>query len=184
VTRPEAEDFVALEPGRFPIPQYARRLHARLGAGEAAMHVLLVGDAAHAFPPDLGLGVNAAFEDLDVLGDIVAASPDLGTAAAEYERRRLPESAALVRLVQTVFPYQYNQSPWRLYLWVAGFFSRNLLHRAFPRLVDKHAYSLSQFPDMAFTEMERRKRRTDRIVRGLAAVLALGAVAALTTLRA
>ena len=41
--------------GIFPHPQYVRTLVSQAGGTGVA----LIGDAAHAFPPDLGQGLNA-----------------------------------------------------------------------------------------------------------------------------
>jgi 2-polyprenyl-6-methoxyphenol hydroxylase-like FAD-dependent oxidoreductase len=49
---------------------------------------VLVGDAAHAMPPNLGQGANSALVDVAVLKDELARAPDLATGLAAYERRR------------------------------------------------------------------------------------------------
>ena len=174
----QAEAFVAAGPGRFPVPQYAAHVHRSLGS--PAMQILLLGDAGHAFPPDLGLGVNSALEDLACLARHVEAVPDdLQRACSAFENQRLPQSAALVRLVQTVFPEQYGHMPWRLKLWVAGFAVRTLLHRLAPFAFHKHAFLLVQEHWLDFETIERMKRRTDCRIRllGLAIALALVAIA-------
>ncbi|MCG8442792.1 MAG: FAD-dependent monooxygenase, partial [Caulobacterales bacterium] len=175
----EFESFAALEPGSFPAPQHPKRLQASLGAGDRRLPCVLTGDAAHAFPPDLGLGVNSALEDLLALEAALSAHPgDLEAGAQAYETARLPESASLVRLVQTVFPEQYNHRPARLKLWILGFATRAILNRVAPALFDKHVYFLRHNPDFSYSELMRRKRRTDAAVytllAGLAAVLAGG----------
>lgn len=167
VTAEEAGDFVKLEPGSFPKPQYSCHLHACIGPPDRPVHCLLIGDAAHAFPPDLGMGVNSALEDLEVLACILSCQPQLGKALPAYEKAKLPDSAALTRLVQKTFPEQYNHRPVRMLIWILGFFTRRGLNRIAPWLVDKPAFLLTQDPNLSFSEMESRKKRTDLAVRSL-----------------
>jgi len=172
ITVEQAEAFLSIEPGRFPIPQYASHVHTSLGS--SAVQVLLVGDAGHAFPPDLGLGVNSALEDLLCLARHLENTPGkLQTACSNFEKERLPQNAALVRLVQTVFPEQYGHMPWRLKLWIFGFVVRKLLNRIAPFAFDKHAFLLVQEHWLSFDEIEKMKVRTDQRVRLIGAGLVL-----------
>jgi len=177
ISMEEAQDFVDLKPSRFPIPQYSRNLHANLGD----MDLLLIGDAAHAFPPDLGLGVNSALEDLHELANCLQGTADHAAGVAAYARARLPQSAALVRLVQTVFPEQYNTRPWAMRKWLARFLVKRALRPVLPWLIDKPDFILTQDPDLDFVEIERRKLKTDRnlarIGAGALALVGLGALA-------
>ena len=51
----------------------------------------LAGDALHSFPPDLGLGVNAALQDVDALVSSVERNKgDFKGAVEEYSKERLP----------------------------------------------------------------------------------------------
>lgn len=52
VTLEEAERFARSTGGRFPSPQYSERFQKVLLGGNHG--VVLMGDALHAFPPDLG----------------------------------------------------------------------------------------------------------------------------------
>jgi 2-polyprenyl-6-methoxyphenol hydroxylase-like FAD-dependent oxidoreductase len=117
---PQANKFISSPAGRFPAPQFVRRLSCVVrGTGFA-----LLGDAAHAFPPDLGQGVNSALEDVSVLLDAlrgqgtalnrsdlsqeVGAVPPgggidgvaLAQALKVYQRERAPAAEALARIVQ------------------------------------------------------------------------------------
>ena len=74
------EAFANAEPGAFPSPQYVETVAATVGAARC----FLVGDAIHAFPPDLGQGVNAALEDVKTLGDVL----DDRNAIAAYQASR------------------------------------------------------------------------------------------------
>lgn len=173
----EAEDFVKLEAGAFPAPQYASNLHIALGPDDAPTQAVLIGDAAHAFPPDLGLGVNAALQDLEVLAQHLDAEQNLGEAARAYAKARFPESRDLVWVVEKTFPEQYNHHPTKLKLWALGFFGRWGLHKVAPGVFDKPAFLLSQDPNMPYGEMRMRKKRTDIRYRGLLGGLAILAAA-------
>ncbi len=169
ISEEEAEEFANMRPGRFPVPQYCKRVYERLGNTKEPLHCVLIGDSAHSFPPDLGLGVNTALEDLFVLDKTLESNPDdLAVALSTYEKEKVPENAALVRLVQTVHPYQYNQVPWRLKLWMIGFVAREILHKLSFGLLDRHAFALVQNHKMSFTEIERRDNRSKAISLGLA----------------
>ncbi|MEM6266330.1 MAG: FAD-dependent monooxygenase, partial [Pseudomonadota bacterium] len=175
VSLDEAEDFVALKPGAFPAPQYCKRLHAALGPANARTDVLLIGDAAHAFPPDLGLGVNAALQDVDMLARHLEREPDFAAAVTGYAREREPEARDLVWLVTNVFPEQYNHRPWRLKRWIAGFLLRQGLNRIAPALFKRPGFFLTQDPNLSFGEMRSAIEQTDRNI----AILGIAVLAAL-----
>jgi len=80
-------DFVSLTAGKFPSPQHALSLYARAGNEETPTHCLLIGDAAHAFPPDLGLGVNSALEDLYELEAYLINNVEISDAFRQYEEQ-------------------------------------------------------------------------------------------------
>ena len=148
----EVERFAESRGGTFPAPTITRggaafpvpRGSTSDGAGETA--VVLVGDAMHHFPPDVGQGVNSALEDVMKLGDELArcgkavgkeeggeGSSSLADAVRSYERERRGESKALRRIVQVANPYQYSQpgliSVLRKAGWGLSFVLRRLLAR-------------------------------------------------------
>ncbi|QUL36981.1 FAD-dependent monooxygenase [Erythrobacter sp. JK5] len=55
--------------------------------------VTMLGDAAHAMLPFLGMGAAMAVEDGYVLAQMLARHEEVGEAFAEYERRRIPRTA-------------------------------------------------------------------------------------------
>lgn len=167
--------FLEYRPGKFPDPQYCPHIHARLGDAEAQTNFILIGDAAHSFPPDLGLGVNSALQDVFEFSQFLENTPDdIEAACNSYETARLPEAKALVRLVKTVFPYQYNHVPWRFNLSLVKMLSQMMLHRLSGGLIDEPAFRLSQNEKISFTELERRKVKTDRIFYCLLAFILIG----------
>lgn len=62
--------------------------------------VTLLGDAAHPMLPHAGQGAAQALEDAVALGSCVAGSRDVAGALEEYERLRIPRTAAVVRLAR------------------------------------------------------------------------------------
>lgn len=158
ITPQEAEDFVAVKASKFPAPQYTKTCFAMLGGGEGGLPALLLGDAGHAFPPDLGLGVNSAMEDVFILSrHLDAANEDAQTACAAFDSEQAPERRALVKLVQSVAPYQYNQKPTKLKLWALQFFAVQALNKMLPFWVDKPAVLIAQQDELRFSQIRRRQ---------------------------
>ena len=167
----EIKNFLGYRPGKFPDPQYSPKVHAKLGEGEVETNFVLIGDAAHSFPPDLGLGVNSALEDMYLFGKSLEASPsNVEQAATQYQKERLPESRALVRLVRKVFPYQYNHVPWRFKLSLAKILLQMNMHRWTGGFIDEPIFRLSQKETLTYTELERRKKRSDILFYAILAV--------------
>lgn len=126
--------FAAAEAGAFPKPQYRRTLAARVGAAQ----VFLVGDAAHAFPPDLGQGVNSALEDVLCLEDCL--EQERHSAYLTYNRRRSPAARALAHLVAVGFPYQYSQgTKLQRTVFISAFFARLALSKVVPFVIARPA---------------------------------------------
>ncbi|MEM6683183.1 MAG: NAD(P)/FAD-dependent oxidoreductase [Pseudomonadota bacterium] len=174
ITAQEAEDFVAVKPSRFPAPQYTAQCYAKIGNVPA----LLLGDAAHAFPPDLGLGVNSALEDVFHLAQhLEATQDDVDAAAAAFDVDQKPERAALVKLVQTVAPYQYNQTPWKLKLWALRFFAVKGLNRLLPWWVEPPAVLLAQQDHLRFSTIRRKQVANRWKVSALFAAIGAGLIA-------
>ena len=169
----EIKDFLSRRPGKFPEPQYSPKVYAKIKAAQNEIDCVLIGDAAHSFPPDLGLGVNAALEDVYLFGQSMEAQPqDVEQAATHYETKRLPEARALVRLVRTVFPYQYNHVPWRFGVSLAKILAQMKIHRWSGRLIDEPTFRLCQDERISYTELERRMIRTDVYFYGIVASIA------------
>ena len=147
----ELRRFADAQPGVFPQPQYVPSMMwvlptpvvgenekktdsgsdgskgVETGAG-TVQGVVLAGDSAHAFPPDLGQGVNSGLSDVYALYTSLRDHPptdnNLTKALTVYEQQRVPEAMAICKLMQFGAPYQYNQAPIK-----AKFFTLNLLFR-------------------------------------------------------
>ncbi|CAK0827492.1 unnamed protein product, partial [Prorocentrum cordatum] len=162
---------------------------------------VLVGDALHAFPPDLGQGVNSALQDVMVLKEALDAEGDEhpSRAAARFQEARVPEAAALVEMMRVAAPYQYSQSAWGYRLWTThrqsvsmstasepcprtwSFLARLLLNKvskAFPL----PAFMQVQDPELSYSEAWRRGRTGARRARLAAAALLMACGATIVRL--
>ena len=127
--------------------------------------VILLGDAVHFFPPDIGQGVNSALEDVYLLHETLAGTKDnLSQALPHYENLRQPDIKALIRLVQISYPWQYNQDPLQKRLWSINFFIRFLLSRALPFLFNPHSFLLIQNHELSYSEILAKSNRTTQLL--------------------
>ncbi len=162
VSPEEAERFAASEGGSFPPPQYCSQSHFILGEDRSFnAGVLLIGDAIHCFPPDIGQGVNAALEDVYVLNDALSQSnDDLSLALPLYESLRSSDTKALVHLAQITSPWQYNQNPFRKRLWNINFLFRRKLSQWLPFLFNPPAVFLIQNHRLSYSEIWQKVKRS------------------------
>jgi 2-polyprenyl-6-methoxyphenol hydroxylase-like FAD-dependent oxidoreductase len=128
------------------------------GSGAGA---IILGDALHAFPPDLGQGVNSALQDVMGLQAALEAEGDDSPqrVAKHFENQRLPEAKALVKMMQVGAPFQYSQSIWRSKLWTLCFLVRVMLNKLMPSIFDKPVALQVQNPEMSYSEGWRRASR-------------------------
>jgi kynurenine 3-monooxygenase len=121
----EWERFSAALGTTFPNCQYCAGMQVTHPSGNSG--VVLVGDAIHAFPPDIGQGINAGLADVEALDralsgkDIVTGNEhksekkpkNLAQSLKAYHKARDPEIKALIRLSRFGSPYQYRQPLYR-----------------------------------------------------------------------
>lgn len=189
----EWERFVKAKTTTFPYCQYVPG--SVVVAPNESAGVVLVGDACHAFPPDIGQGINAGLQDvvaldlalqdreIDLCQDSVppswspsASAPTLGQGLLRYQRNRRAEHGALIRLARFGSPYQYRQ-PWirdRIgrVCWSANVAFRLLLNKATFGWVPPAAILLAQNVNLSYRQVMRRADTTARVLQStvLAAV--------------
>jgi 2-polyprenyl-6-methoxyphenol hydroxylase-like FAD-dependent oxidoreductase len=149
--------------------------------------VVLVGDACHAFPPDIGQGINAGLQDVVALDralkglDVATGQPPkspvetLGQALLRYQANRGPEHAALIRLARCGAPYQYRQAWIRdrvgRFLWTMNVALRMFLNRVSAGLIPPAAILIAQDHTKSFRVVMRRASVTSRTLKLLAAAV-------------
>jgi len=167
LSKKEWERFVEEEGTRFPHCQFTNGVSTSSVDKQSA--VVLVGDALHSYPPDIGQGVNSGLSDvvelgkalenvdLSVEGNKKTKDISLGDAMKKFETNRLAETKALIRLARFGSPYQYSQP---LYidrigkkLWTFNVLIRVLLNKASFGLIPQPAIMLSQDSDLSFKQV-------------------------------
>ncbi|KAG5185652.1 hypothetical protein JKP88DRAFT_262624 [Tribonema minus] len=159
------QEWVDGEGGAFPPPQHCERLQwVDPSAGDDATSggAVLVGDAIHCFPPDLGQGVNAALEDVAVLSECLDKCDDqIGSALRSYQQQRAPDAKAITRIMVLGYPWQYKQAPLREKLAFVNMAFRAVLSKKFPKFFDPQVSSLVG-RELRYSEVLRRANRTSR----------------------
>mmetsp|Transcript_28601 Transcript_28601/g.87558 ORF Transcript_28601/g.87558 Transcript_28601/m.87558 type:complete len:246 (-) Transcript_28601:333-1070(-) len=165
----DLDSFAAKNAGSFPTCQYSPVAALTIGT----THCFLLGDAAHAFPPDVGQGVNSALEDVLVLGDCLTSAtddPSFKKAVAAFHADRAPNTQALAKIAQCAFPYQYSQGPWlSTKLFFAGFLLRVLTSKLAPSLLAEPVM-LGILKGKSYVDIWRHAQRTTFFYRALASV--------------
>jgi kynurenine 3-monooxygenase len=165
-------DALALMPGFDQ--QFAQHPQCQLATLHCwpwrAPRTLLIGDAAHAIVPFHGQGLNCGFEDCVLLAELLGLHDDFDEAAAEFERRRRPDTDAIATMAVE------NYQDMRAAVLAPDFAARKQLaldlERRFPqRFVPR--YSMVMFhPEIPYAEALRRGAQQERV---LDALLAAGA---------
>eukprot|EP00955_Chlamydomonas_euryale_P112381 366130-Chlamydomonas_euryale.AAC.8 len=159
IPQEEAERFLACSGGAFPKPQYCKSLHKLLSRTDASKSspsqgVLLVGDAAHSFPPDLGQGVNSGFEDVVVLNKVLEECNDqIEVALPMFEERRLPDVKALVEIMVWGGPYQYRQDQVKASMWFMRLAAQSIFNKLLPMFVPPPVIVMMQNRNYSYREI-------------------------------
>lgn len=86
---------------------------SKIGSGRA----VLIGDAAHAISPNLGMGCNLALQDTLVLSNALeAAAGDIAAAVRDYDASRAPSARVMARTserVDAVDTFRNHRNPVR-----------------------------------------------------------------------
>jgi len=195
VAEEEWDRFAKSKGAVFPPCQYSPGAVAYDDIQDAG--ILLVGDALHAFPPDLGQGVNAALCDVAVFDKCLlnengnsdddsnnkereiqpskSTSPhQLGLALEKFQKRRGGETKALVKLARFGAPFQYQQASRimkiRRYLWQTNILLRILLNKVLK--TPQPAVMQMMDSSLSFQSIMRRSDRLTVALWSIAAVMA------------
>lgn len=122
----------------------------------------VIGDAAHTLVPFLGQGLNAGFEDCSVVNELVARyGTDWSTVLPEYERARLGNCEAVIRLAEQHFDELAQAARDPLFLVRKAL--ENKAHRLDPdRFVP--IYARVAFQSEPYLEVERAKKRQETVL--------------------
>lgn len=164
VLRADMEEFANAQKTHFPTVARVASLVARVGDRGRDGGVILLGDAAHSFPPDSGQGANSGFDDLAVLIRLLdAADPmcTIGDLLQRFEDARDKDISALMRIAQLASPYQYEQVPWRWYLALMNSMIRRTLAKWLPRWFHPSLAEMSILT-LPYSEIMRRADVTTR----------------------
>lgn len=133
--------------------------HEKLNGG-----VVILGDAAHCFPPDIGQGVNSALEDVAILMRTIDEAPpeaSIGYIARTYEAAREADTNALMDIARLASPYQYGQSQIGLLLHAFNVAFRGKLSKLLPQLFHPALSQLLRLQrDLTYSETMRRANVT------------------------
>lgn len=177
----EWDRFAKAKGTTFPFCQYSPG--SAVPSPSMQTGVALVGDACHAFPPDIGQGINAGLQDVVALDRALSGKDSrsdesldsgedltVGERLLNYQRNRGPEHKALIRLARCGAPYQYRQ-PWMRdrigrFLHTSNVIFRLLLNKLSGGLVPPAAIMImAKRHELTYRQVMRRAALTSRIIK-------------------
>ena len=123
---------------------------------------LLLGDAAHAIVPFYGQGMNAGFEDVDILMRMLPKAKSWESLFADFARRRKPDADAIADLSLANFVEMRDKVADSLFL-----FQKKIDARLAALLPDRwiSLYTMVSFSSIPYSEAWAHGREQERLVR-------------------
>ena len=131
--------------------------------------VVLIGDASHAIVPFYGQGMNAAFEDVEILAQMIdtqideSGQGDWGALLYEFSRRRKPNSDAIADMAVDNFLEMRDHVGSAAFLW--GKRVEKALHRLMPQSFTP-LYEMVTFSTIPYAVAREQSRRQKRMLWG------------------
>lgn len=176
ITTESMKEFIECRPSKFGYVSRRGSLVANVGR-DGSGGVVLLGDAAHSFPPDIGQGVSVGLEDARLFAEILGSCEQdchLREILQLYERRRDDDTSALMKIAQVAAPYQYGQNKFRLQLYGLNVMTRRALADVFPGLMYPALISMVA-EDSSYRDMLRKAERTT-VLLSVGVALGIGSV--------
>ncbi|KAI0565050.1 FAD binding [Gracilaria domingensis] len=129
--------FVEAKPIRLPTSTRLESLVVHVGRVTPSGGVVFLGDAAHSFPPDVGQGVNSAFEDVEVFVNVLDTFGSDGTIEdiiIKYEMERVKDIKGLLEYVRRSTGFAAERLSWaRMMSRVVSLKLRGTMSKRFPK---------------------------------------------------
>lgn len=153
-----------------------RVIRSLTGTTTGGCGVVVMGDAAHSFPPDIGQGLSAALEDVSIIGAILSSPYEgedaINTVRQRYEKQRTADARALIRIQLHGAPYLFDQNKVMNRLSKYNAKMRSVLSRWFPGRMFK-SIGGQLFQDLSYAEILRRADLTTARIWGTVVLVCL-----------